>query len=128
MLVHNRPRSLTTIHPHVEYCRQVCLLLADQVCTSSTLAIGHQMIIRKHYGDFSKKMLRRKIDEMKITIVGAAGLVGKEFTRQLSGEHRALALAHNDLDITDAQAVKQVVFDWRPQLIINCAVLGVERC
>ncbi len=86
------------------------------------------MIIRKHYGDFSKKMPRRKIDEMKITIVGAAGLVGKEFTQQLSKEHQLLALTHNDLDITDAQAVRRAVFDSRPQLIINCAVLGVDRC
>ncbi len=58
------------------------------------------MIIRKHYGDFSKKMPRRKIDEMKITIVGAAGLVGKEFTQQLflpthSGQRpRAPVAAH----------------------------------
>ena len=27
------------------------------------------MIIRKHYGDFSKKMPRRKIDEMKIVVI-----------------------------------------------------------
>jgi len=65
---------------------------------------------------------------MKIAIVGAAGLVGREFTGQLSSEHQVLALAHNDLDITDAQAVRRAVFDWRPRLIINCAVLGVDRC
>ena len=65
---------------------------------------------------------------MKIAIVGAAGLAGREFTGQLSRKHQVLALAHSDLDITDAQAVRRVIFDWRPQLIINCAVLGVDRC
>ncbi|MCA1623323.1 MAG: dTDP-4-dehydrorhamnose reductase [Acidobacteria bacterium] len=65
---------------------------------------------------------------MKIAISGAAGLVGKEFARHFSNEHQVLALKHSDLDITDAQAVSRLIFDERPALIINCAVLGVDAC
>ena len=65
---------------------------------------------------------------MKVAIVGAGGLVGKEFTRQFSKDHQVLPLTHNDLDITDAQAVRRVIFAEHPDLIINCAVLGVDAC
>ena len=34
----------------------------------------------------------------------------------------------DDLDITDAKAVRRVIFDERPALVINCAVLGVDAC
>src|SRR5690348_3684966 len=65
---------------------------------------------------------------MKIVIVGAGGLVGKEFARQFSNGHQVLALTHSDLDITDTQAIRRIVFNERPELIINCAVLGVDAC
>lgn len=69
-----------------------------------------------------------RLNDMKIAIAGAGGLVGKEFTRQLSDEHYVLPLMHSDLDITDAQAVRRIILNERPALIINCAVLGVEAC
>ena len=65
---------------------------------------------------------------MKIAITGAGGLVGKEFVRQLSAHNRVVALTHEDLDITDRAAVEQNIFSERPSVIINCAVLGVDRC
>jgi dTDP-4-dehydrorhamnose reductase len=65
---------------------------------------------------------------MKVAIVGAGGLVGKEFTRQFSKDHQVLPLTHNDLDITDAHAVRRVIFAEHPALILNCAVLGVDAC
>ncbi len=65
---------------------------------------------------------------MKILIVGAGGLVGKEFARQFSNGHRVLALTHRDLDITDTPGVRSVVLNERPALVINCAVLGVDAC
>lgn len=65
---------------------------------------------------------------MKVAIVGAGGLVGKEFTRRLSDAYRVLPLTRGDLDITDAQAVGRVILDERPALIINCAVIGVDAC
>jgi dTDP-4-dehydrorhamnose reductase len=62
---------------------------------------------------------------MKVAITGSAGLVGKELTRQLSYKHQVLPLTHADLDITDDRAVRELISDERPDLIINCAVVGV---
>jgi dTDP-4-dehydrorhamnose reductase len=61
-------------------------------------------------------------------IVGAGGLVGRELTRQLSKKHQVSALKHEDLDITDHQAINQRVHEERPSLIIDCAVLGLVAC
>lgn len=65
---------------------------------------------------------------MKIAITGAGGFVGKELTRFFSARHRVLALTRESLDITDAWAVRRMITDVRPDLIINCAVLGVDDC
>src|SRR5437879_4104185 len=65
---------------------------------------------------------------MKILIVGAGGLVGKEFARQFSNVHQVLALTHSDLDITDTPEVRRIIVDESPALVINCAVLGVDAC
>jgi dTDP-4-dehydrorhamnose reductase len=65
---------------------------------------------------------------MKVAIVGANGLVGSEFARQLSPRHDVLPFTHSDLDITDREAVNHVILNQRPELIINCAVLGVDAC
>ncbi len=66
---------------------------------------------------------------MKIVIAGAGGLVGKAFTRHFSDEHhQVLPLTRSELDITDTQAVRRIIFAERPALIINCAVLGVDAC
>lgn len=65
---------------------------------------------------------------MRIMIAGAGGLVGRELTRQLSGKYQVAALKHDDLDITNRQAVRQLILGDRPSLIINCAVLGLDAC
>ena len=65
---------------------------------------------------------------MKVAIVGAAGLVGNEFVRQLRARHHVLAFRHSDLDITDNKTVNRIILNGRPELIINCAVLGVDAC
>jgi dTDP-4-dehydrorhamnose reductase len=65
---------------------------------------------------------------MKVAITGAGGLVGSEFARQLSPRHDVLSFTHSDLDITDSEAVHRVILHERPELIINCAVLGVDAC
>ena len=65
---------------------------------------------------------------MKIAITGAGGFVGKELTSFFSARHRVLALTRHSLDITDGHAVRRMVTDVRPDLIINCAVLGVNDC
>src|SRR5437588_11271216 len=65
---------------------------------------------------------------MKILIVGAGGLVGKEFARQFSNGHQVLALTHSDLDITDAPYARRIILNENTALVINCAVLGVDAC
>jgi dTDP-4-dehydrorhamnose reductase len=64
---------------------------------------------------------------MRVLITGAAGLVGSHLARRLAGKHEVLALKHDDLDITDRQAVQCRVADARPALIVNCAVIQVDE-
>jgi dTDP-4-dehydrorhamnose reductase len=67
------------------------------------------------------------LQNAKIAITGAGGLVGKEFVRQLSSHNRLLALKHEDLDITNRPEIERILFAERPSIIINCAVLGVDQ-
>jgi len=46
---------------------------------------------------------------MKIAIIGAGGLVGKELTRFFSARHQVLALTRHSLDITDGHAVRRMI-------------------
>jgi dTDP-4-dehydrorhamnose reductase len=64
---------------------------------------------------------------MRIMITGAAGLVGRHLSR-LSAEHEILALNHRGLDITDRERVRQFCHNYRPEIVINCAVIGVDEC
>ena len=61
---------------------------------------------------------------MRVAVTGAAGLVG----RALAAKYQAIPLTHSDLDITDRAAVRRKMTDLRPDLIINCAVVGVDAC
>ena len=63
---------------------------------------------------------------MKITVTGAAGLVGSHVARRLAREHEVLALKHGDLDVTDRAAVRRCLLIEKPALIFNCAVLQVD--
>src|SRR5437868_1647527 len=65
---------------------------------------------------------------MKILITGAGGSVGESCVEHFSENHEVIALNHRRLDITAAQAVRQIVLDHKPEVIINCAVLGVDAC
>jgi dTDP-4-dehydrorhamnose reductase len=65
---------------------------------------------------------------MKIVIVGAGGLVGAGFARSLPLSHDVVALRHDQLDVTDDEAVNSVIAKTRPDLVINCAVVGVDAC
>jgi dTDP-4-dehydrorhamnose reductase len=84
---------------------------------------------------------------MRVVVTGAAGLVGRALTRRFAapietprpaergeggrrpGEGReVIALNHADLDITDRNAVRRKMTQLRPDLVINCAVVGVDAC
>jgi dTDP-4-dehydrorhamnose reductase len=63
---------------------------------------------------------------MRALITGAAGLVGSALAAAC-GEG-AVALRHRELDITDTDAVDATVARVRPEVIFNCAVIGVDDC
>jgi dTDP-4-dehydrorhamnose reductase len=65
---------------------------------------------------------------MKIMIIGAGGLVGSHLVRHLAAEHEVLGLFHRDLEITDREAVRNFCLKHRPNVVINCAVIGVDEC
>ncbi|MGL4473388.1 MAG: dTDP-4-dehydrorhamnose reductase, partial [Shewanella sp.] len=60
---------------------------------------------------------------MRVLITGCQGQIGCYLTEQLNSchNHTVLALARNDLDITDRGAVNAVVAEFRPTIIINAA-------
>ena len=64
---------------------------------------------------------------MKIVITGAAGLVAQALARAYT-DHEIVALRRADLDITDRQAVRRSIASIRPDIIFNCAVIGVDDC
>src|SRR5262249_54428957 len=66
--------------------------------------------------------------KMKIAITGAGGFVGKELARFFSARRHVVALPRHSLDVTDGHAVRRMVTNIRPDLIINCAVLGLDDC
>lgn len=65
---------------------------------------------------------------MKLIITGAGGFVGKELARFFAADHQVVALAHSALDITNREAVNRYLQESQPDLVINCAVMGVDVC
>lgn len=65
---------------------------------------------------------------MKIVITGAGGFVAKELARRFAADHHLIALTHSMLEITNREAVYRVIKELQPDLVINCAVLGVDVC
>jgi dTDP-4-dehydrorhamnose reductase len=59
---------------------------------------------------------------MRVVVTGASGLVGRAAVRRF----RATGLTHRDLDITEAAAVAETLRGV--DLIVNCAVIGVDAC
>jgi dTDP-4-dehydrorhamnose reductase len=61
---------------------------------------------------------------MRVVVTGAAGLIGRAVVERFAG----IGLTHADLDITDRAAVARAARNLDPDLIVNCAVLGVDEC
>jgi dTDP-4-dehydrorhamnose reductase len=55
-------------------------------------------------------------------ITGAAGMLGRDLTRAAEqAGHDVARFAHEDLDVTDAEAVDRVVAGESPEVLVNCA-------
>lgn len=65
---------------------------------------------------------------MKIAITGAGGLVGTALVKHLGAQYQVLPLKHAELDLTDENAIRDLLQRERPDLVINCAVLNVDEC
>jgi dTDP-4-dehydrorhamnose reductase len=65
---------------------------------------------------------------MKVIVTGAGGLVGGALARHFARRHQVLALVRADLDVTDGGEVRRLLLRESPQLVVNCAVLGVDGC
>jgi dTDP-4-dehydrorhamnose reductase len=61
---------------------------------------------------------------MRIVVTGAGGLIGRALVKRLN----ATGLSHADLDVTRPGDVKRALAKLTPELVINCAVLGVDEC
>jgi dTDP-4-dehydrorhamnose reductase len=61
---------------------------------------------------------------MRVAVTGASGLVGRVAVERFG----AIGLTHGDLDITDPAAVQRVMNGLQPDVLINCAVIGVDEC
>ena len=62
---------------------------------------------------------------MRVLITGAGGLVASALVPHFDD---VFALKHAAFDVTDATAVDDVLDRIRPDLVINCAVIGVDEC
>jgi dTDP-4-dehydrorhamnose reductase len=59
---------------------------------------------------------------MRVTVVGARGQLGAAVAAHARATHHEVAaLSHAALDITDAAAVRRVLGELRPEVLINCA-------
>jgi dTDP-4-dehydrorhamnose reductase len=65
---------------------------------------------------------------MRVTIFGASGLLGKELTREWSGD-AVTGLGSRDADIRDANRVREVVRETNPEwIVLAAAYTDVDGC
>jgi len=57
---------------------------------------------------------------MRLLVTGAAGMLGTDVAA-CAAPHDLVALARTELDVTDADAVRAVMRDARPDAVVNCA-------
>lgn len=65
---------------------------------------------------------------MRVTLLGASGLLGRELVQELSGE-RLTAPSSKDADLRDAARIRDVVLESRPDwVILSAAYTDVDGC
>jgi len=67
---------------------------------------------------------------MKILLIGKKGLLGQELVNVFKNDKdEFFAVGHEELDITDKEAVKNLLNDIKPELVINAAAFTyVDDC
>jgi dTDP-4-dehydrorhamnose reductase len=66
---------------------------------------------------------------MRIVVLGAGGLLGRDLCPTLAARHEVTGLTHADADITDLAALTERFRTLKPELVINCAAAtNVDRC
>ncbi len=66
---------------------------------------------------------------MKIMIAGNRGQLGSDSEIVLGTDHELLAIDLDELDITNLSDVQNVVQDFSPHVILNCAAYTlVDKC
>jgi len=60
---------------------------------------------------------------MRIAVTGASGLFGHGLAQVFGSRHTVAALTHEDVDITDAEQVREVVAGLRPDVVIHSAAI-----
>ena len=66
---------------------------------------------------------------MRVAIIGAGGMLGKDLTPLLAKSHEVLVLHHAACDITEEAAVLRMFREWQPNLVVNCAAFtDVDGC
>jgi dTDP-4-dehydrorhamnose reductase len=66
---------------------------------------------------------------MKILLIGKKGLLGQELMHVFTDHDEIIAVGHDDLDITNKSAVKELLNDVKPDLVINAAAFTyVDDC
>lgn len=59
---------------------------------------------------------------MRFLVTGAGGQLGHDVTiAARRAGHDVFAFAHDDLDITDAEAIRRAIEESRPDALVNCA-------
>ncbi len=66
---------------------------------------------------------------MKIAVIGAKGMLGRELCRVLGSRHQILAWDIEEIDITDRPGTLEILSAEQPELIVNSAVfVDLEGC
>lgn len=66
---------------------------------------------------------------MRVAITGSGGQVGGAVTKLLADRHDVLALSHDELDVSDFDAVMQTIGASGPEVVIHAAAMtDVDGC